>query len=271
MNSEAMAMVQFLKSKCPSHRRSVTLGVGIAVVTGVVLLAPWSAMAENLSFSSGDRRVALYELFTSEGCSSCPPAEAWLARLKQDPRLWKEIVPLAFHVDYWDHLGWKDRFANKEYAARQYRYHQKGNINTVYTPGFVVNGREWRGWFRGRHPDTAAVPAGNLSVNLQGKWVTAQYQRTDSSQQLLVLNLALLGAGLQSDIAGGENRGRTLKQEFVVLRHIAVQSLDMHWQLPLPSAEEVNAEQLALAVWVSRVGDQAPLQATGGWISSATK
>ena len=99
--------------------------------------------------------------------------------------------------------------------------------------------------------------------------VTAQYQRTDSSQHPLVLNLALLGTGLQSKIIAGENRGRTLKQEFVVLRHVTMQSPDAHWQLPLPSVEKVNAKRLALAVWVSRVGDQVPLQATGGWISRA--
>lgn len=228
-------------------------------------------MAETFTFNSGDRRVALYELFTSEGCSSCPPAEAWLARLKQDQRLWKEIVPLAFHVDYWDYLGWKDRFAQQEHAARQYRYQAKGNISTVYTPGFVVNGREWRGWFHRRNPDVADAVAGNLTIKLEGQQVMAQYQRTDNGQQPLLLNLALLGSGLQSDITGGENRGRTLKQEFVVLRHVTVQSPGTHWQLPLPSADKVNAERLALAAWVSRVGDLVPLQATGGWISGAMR
>ncbi len=271
MNSGVMAMVQYFKSICPSYRRSATQNIGIAFVAGVAWLASCNAMAESFSFNSGDRRVALYELFTSEGCSSCPPAEAWLARLKQDPRLWKEIVPLAFHVDYWDYLGWKDRFAQQEYSARQYRYQAKGDISTVYTPGFVVNGHEWRGWFDRRNPDVADAPAGNLTVKLKGRRVTAQYQRTDSSQHPLVLNLALLGTGLQSKIIAGENRGRTLKQDFVVLRHVTMQSPDAHWQLPLPSVEKVNAKRLALAVWVSRVGDQVPLQATGGWISRAMR
>lgn len=271
MNSGVMAMVRYLKAICPSYRRSVTQNVGIAFVAGVALLASCNAMAESFSFNSGERRVALYELFTSEGCNSCPPAEAWLGELKQDPRLWKAIVPLAFHVDYWDYLGWKDKFAHKEYSARQYRYQAKGYISTVYTPGFVVNGREWRGWFHGRNPDVADAPAGNLTIKLKGKRVTAQYQRTDSTQHPLVLNLVLLGSGLQSKITGGENQGRTLKQEFVVLRHVTVQSSNGHWQLPLPSVEKVHAERLALAAWVSRVGDQVPLQATGGWISGAAR
>ena len=61
------------------------------------------------TFESGVTRTTLLELFTSEGCSSCPPAEKWLSQLKSNPDLWKKIVPIAFHVDYWDHLGWRDR------------------------------------------------------------------------------------------------------------------------------------------------------------------
>ena len=75
---------------------------------------PLMAQAGDKTFESGPQRTHLLELFTSEGCSSCPPAEAWLSKLKADPRLWKDFVPLAFHVDYWDHLGWRDPFAAKE-------------------------------------------------------------------------------------------------------------------------------------------------------------
>src|SRR5438477_8950450 len=94
-------------------------------------------------FESGPQKVHLIELFTSQGCSSCPPAEAWLSKLKSEPRLWKDFVPLAFHVDYWDHLGWRDPFAAKEWTARQYEYSAKWKNESVYTPGFVLDGREW--------------------------------------------------------------------------------------------------------------------------------
>src|SRR5205809_201633 len=60
------------------------------------------------TFESGPARVHVIELFTSQGCSSCPPAEAWLSKLKNEPRLWKDFMPIAFHVDYWDRLGWRD-------------------------------------------------------------------------------------------------------------------------------------------------------------------
>src|SRR5436190_8435201 len=74
------------------------------------------------TFESGPQKAHLLELFTSEGCSSCLPAEPWFSKLKTVPGLWKDFVPLAFHVDYWNHLGWRDPFAAKECAARHAQY-----------------------------------------------------------------------------------------------------------------------------------------------------
>src|SRR6186713_3438579 len=102
------------------------------------------AFAGSANFESGKTRTHVIELFTSEGCSSCPPAEAWLSKLKDEPRLWRDFVPLAFHVDYWDRLGWRDPFAARQWTARQYDYSSRWNSSSVYTPGFVLNGREWR-------------------------------------------------------------------------------------------------------------------------------
>src|SRR5258708_16412944 len=70
-------------------------------------------------FESGPAQVTLLELYTSEGCSSCPPAEAWLSTLSQNAQLWRAVVPVAFHVDYWDNLGWKDGFSSREFTPRQ--------------------------------------------------------------------------------------------------------------------------------------------------------
>src|ERR1043166_1377606 len=81
-----------------------------------------SAVAGELSFQSSEQRTPLIELYTSEGCSSCPPAEAWLSKLKTEAGLWKDFVPVAFHVDYWDHLGWRDRFASAVFTERQRAY-----------------------------------------------------------------------------------------------------------------------------------------------------
>src|SRR5438128_265914 len=100
--------------------------------------------ASSVVFESGPKKVQLLELFTSEGCSSCPPAEAWLARLVNHSRLWHEFVPVAFHVDYWNRLGWKDPFASAEWTKRQQTYAASWKAESVYTPAFVLNGREWR-------------------------------------------------------------------------------------------------------------------------------
>ena len=77
------------------------------------LLAAMRAEAQTaaIQFHSAPKRTALLELYTSEGCSSCPPAEAWLSRLEYSPRLWRDFVPVAFHVDYWNYLGWKDNWS----------------------------------------------------------------------------------------------------------------------------------------------------------------
>src|SRR5437867_7110380 len=116
----------------------------------LVLSCALTCRAGERVFESGPQKVRLLELFTSQGCSSCPPAEAWLSQLKSNPRLWKNFVPLAFHVDYWDRLGWRDPFAAKEWTARQYQYSANWKSESVYTPGFVLRseerrvGKEWR-------------------------------------------------------------------------------------------------------------------------------
>lgn len=99
--------------------------------------------AGDLIIKSGPQRVSLIELYISEGCSSCPPVEKWLSGLWNDPHLWRSVVPVAFHVDYWDRLGWKDRFAQPSFTAQQYG---RATAGTVHTPAFVVDGREWRTW-----------------------------------------------------------------------------------------------------------------------------
>ena len=109
-----------------------------------IILASAIACGDQLRFESGEKRVALVELFTSEGCSSCPPAERTLSKLTTHPSLWKTFVPVAFHVNYWDNLGWKDRLASVEFTRRQHTYASGWRSDTVYTPEFVLNGREWQ-------------------------------------------------------------------------------------------------------------------------------
>ena len=131
------------------------------------------ARGGDATFESGRARTHLIELFTSEGCSSCPPAEAWLSKLKDEPRLWRDFVPLAFHVDYWDRLGWRDPFAARQWTARQYAHSAHWNSGGVYTPGFVLDGREWRDR---RLPDAGREEPGVLKIALgSGDKVNASF------------------------------------------------------------------------------------------------
>ena len=115
------------------------MSVKLSFILGV--LAGVTAHADPIVFESHERQTALLELFTSEGCSSCPPAESWLSQLKQKPELWSGFVPVAFHVDYWDYLGWRDKWASQQFSDRQRDYAQAWGSDSVYTPGFVLNGK----------------------------------------------------------------------------------------------------------------------------------
>jgi hypothetical protein len=86
----------------------------------------------------------LLELYSSEGCSSCPPADQWLAALRSHAGLWKTFTPIEFHVDYWNRLGWIDRFSLNAFTARQQAYSIEWQTPSVYTPGFVLGGTEWK-------------------------------------------------------------------------------------------------------------------------------
>src|SRR5882757_1213593 len=117
-NLAAIGADEHEKMECPAEL--CTLMAMRLLLLLALLAAPLAAAPRH--FTSGEGRTHLLELYTSEGCSSCPPAEAWLGDLRDAPGLWRDFVPVAFHVIYWDNLGWRDRFASKEYTARQYAY-----------------------------------------------------------------------------------------------------------------------------------------------------
>ena len=234
----------------------------LAWATLLALLA-CTANAETLSMNSGERRVTLLELYTSQGCSSCPPAERWLNDYIDDDDLWNKVVPVAFHVDYWDYIGWKDIYATPANGERQRDYARAGKARTVYTPGFFANGREWRGWTFGMGPRADNRRAGNLEASLDGKQLTARYPDTG---QALELNIVILGFGIDTRVERGENRNSTLRQEFVSLAHAAHPSGNGQWQVSLPEYTRNGAKRLGIGVWISEPGHPAPLQATGGWL-----
>lgn len=220
-------------------------------------------------FSSSTQQAALLELFTSEGCSSCPPADRWLSTLKTDGRLWRNVVPVAFHVDYWDYIGWRDRFASSKFSDRQRRYAHEGGVGTVYTPGVMQNGREWRGWYRNQALDSGAPSAGVLTLDVDAAQVKVAYRSVGDANAAMTVHVALLGMGINSNVSAGENNGRTLQHDFVVLGFestaLAVHGQHYSANLALPVASE-PAPRYAIAAWVSPAGRQAPIQSVGGFL-----
>jgi hypothetical protein len=102
--------------------------------------------AESCENHSSATRVQLVELYTSEGCSSCPPADSWLHALVPNVLSAEEVVPLAFHVDYWDRLGWRDRFASPVYTGRQSEYSKVSGSSFIFTPQVILAGRNYASW-----------------------------------------------------------------------------------------------------------------------------
>ena len=219
--------------------------------------------AQEIEYKSGKQQVALIELYTSQGCSSCPPADEWLARLKDKPGLWDEFVPIALHVDYWDYLGWKDSFSREEYSNRQRLHRKQGNVSVVYTPGFFLNGKEWRSRF-GRKIPGVGMPAGELIATLYNNLLNVRFESNQAKAN--ILNVGILGFGYQTPIQAGENSNRVLHEDFVLLSHSMHKSLDGTWEVSLPEKVSPRAKQYGLAIWVSNGKNLKPIQTTGGWL-----
>lgn len=196
-----------------------------------VLLAVWTVGmspmvgAHATSCQAEARSLAkpptVVELYTSEGCSSCPPADRWLSSLPGDER----TLALGFHVNYWDHLGWKDRLATPATTERQYRWKAALGSRYVYTPQVIVNGVDERSW-SGRTADSlprlvpAVVPV--VRMRRDGRQVQADVDSLPAARRLAGY-WAVLAPQVRSEVTRGENAGRTLLHDHVVRRYLPVQ------------------------------------------------
>jgi hypothetical protein len=233
------------------------------VASALLITVP--SQAGEIVFESKPARTHLIELFTSEGCSSCPPAEEWMSGLKNQPRLWQDIVPVAFHVDYWDHLGWKDPFASKIWTERQADYSARWKMESVYTPAFALDGKEWH---YGKLPAPATETPGVLKIIVNGDRVTATFKAPTGAGDRYDIHVARLGFSLMVDVTAGENNGRKLMHDFVVLSLTNETMKSAAKELRLPSASTTSAidPRTAIAAWVTQAGQIEPIQAVGGWL-----
>jgi hypothetical protein len=201
-----------------------------ASAIAVLALASAGAEAASCRAVSPPYTVALVELYTSQGCSSCPPADRWLSQLDEAR---SHAVPLALHVGYWDYIGWKDPFARREFNDRQERLARR-NRGGPYTPEVFVGATELADWRSPGRFDTL-VAATNArpalaAIDLQARWVGAAAGGDPGAQRLAVevhwsadastrepqLLLAVKRGGYVTDVQAGENRGERLRNDHVV-------------------------------------------------------
>jgi len=201
------------------ERRQI-LKISCIVVLG--LLVTLGMAARPHSSLEVRRKAVVVELFTSEGCSSCPPADALLSRLKQQGQLHGvEIIPLGFHVDYWNYLGWKDRFSSHAYSQRQEQYAYAFSISGPYTPQMVIDGqKEFVGSDSSRAGDAIADEAARpQTADVQLAWAEPgklQVHVTAPASVAGEVRLAITEDNLVSNVGSGENGGRTLRHAAVV-------------------------------------------------------
>jgi hypothetical protein len=191
----------------PPHR---ALSVAVA---GLAVLGQGIARAGEACSVASPRAVApVVELYTSEGCNSCPPADRWLSKLKTDPA----VVALAFHVDYWDRLGWKDRFASAAFTQRQASQQTSNGARFSYTPQVVVDGRDRTDWSSVALSSARSEAPVAVTLAHEGDRFVASVVAAANAPKRLAAYWAVTEQGHVTAVKAGENEGATLHHDFVV-------------------------------------------------------
>lgn len=249
------------------QHQTTTYPIAMLITSLAVLLAAWppAVASQTHTAHSAPYTVALLELYTSEGCNSCPPADEWVRSLPSQGFRTEQVIPLAFHVDYWDYLGWPDRFAQALFTQRQRALAAVHRSRTIYTPQVVLQGRDYRTWRTlqadveriNRTPARAQIAVqstashpGSLEVHVTVSVAVA------ADRQQAGLYVALYENKLHSVVTAGENTGRTLHHDFVVRRWLGPIALDSQGNLaytsPLTLSSEWKPADLGLVVFVQQ-------------------
>lgn len=199
---------------------------GVLITTAAFINIRNARTMKNIKTDGGSKGFAVVELFTSEGCSSCPPADKLLEKIQTDNRN-TQVYLLAFHVDYWDHQGWKDRFSDAEYSKRQGQYAEWLNLRTIYTPQIVINGTsEYIGSDQSSVLQAIAAGLGQeaqgtltLTGKKEGGSLAIEYQAAGYNKKSELV-LALVQRSAESNVRAGENTGRKLSHVQVVRRMV---------------------------------------------------
>lgn len=257
--------------------RYETKALWIALCTALGASAPAAVAGAGCEARAAGERVALVELFTSEGCSSCPPADRWVADLPRAGFGPQSVVALAYHVDYWDQIGWRDRFGQPAFSARQREIAQRSGTGWVYTPQILFNGADFRP--SGEHHALAralervrTTPA-RVAIELHRTPTAASPPAFDAHLRVLLgldprsvrAYVALFENGLSTDVRAGENRGAKLQHDYVVREFVGPLEFDrngvLDWTWGGRLAADVNLAHTGLAAFVSDQASGEVLQA----------
>lgn len=238
----------------------------ISLLTVLLLTAAVTISVKNYSGSDDTPKpgFAVVELFTSEGCSSCPPADRLLGEIVNEARKKDQpIYALAFHVDYWDYIGWKDPFADRAFSERQRRYAQAFRAGRIYTPQMVINGEhEFVGSNRNKAETAIESELGEqakVSVKLTKPQMTESSLKLgyelSSAPEKSVLHAAVVERDLVNHIKRGENSGRTLHHDNVVR---TFKTMELHGkksgEIIVKFPAEVNPKHSSFIVYVQDPG-----------------
>ncbi len=238
------------------RRTAAALSVLSSLACSVVASAQPACTAR-----SGPVPPQVVELYTSEGCSSCPPADAWLSTLKGRG----DVIALGFHVTYWDRLGWPDRFATEDYTRRQHEIASRHGSRSVYTPQVVVDGRDFRGWPRlpPPAPGGSVAPEVVLTREADGRVLARVAPMGSAAPQRLAAYWAVVEDQHTSRVRAGENAGATLRHDHVVRLHrplpdfAAIAGLSSRLDVPPGAA----AHPRRIVFVVTSVPEARPMQA----------
>jgi hypothetical protein len=232
------------------------------------LLALPSYAAEKLSVVSSPQQTAVVELYTSEGCSSCPAADQWLEALIEVPKEELDVLALAFHVDYWDYLGWQDRFGSPKHTSRQRQLGTNNHQGSIYTPEFFVDGTEARGTRKIiekiRNSNSKLVPLQlTLSVSKIDQALQLELKTAieDTSTRILHLQFLVYESQLASDVKRGENSGEYLRHQQVVRYLSPTLQLQDSSQHEIRIDPSWRLENVGVAAMITSGGNKAYLQA----------
>jgi len=223
------------------------------------------AASESCETHSLAARVTLLELYTSEGCNSCPPADRWVSALPGKGFTSDRVIPLAFHVDYWDQLGWPDRMAKAQFSARQRMQAQRNRASMVYTPQLLLNGADYRlSYTDGRFGDRVSElnrlpPAADLILRQLPGISAVEVELEVRLIQAPAANIAqtfvaITENRLQTAIKAGENQGKLLQHDFVVREFIGPLPMDstgrVHWKAAMVLRADWKRSDLSLVAFV---------------------